>query len=63
MCGAAAMSAEDDFRIRPGRIRSTRAQRARPFIVTPDHRPVQDQDSTVVRARLAPPPKQLSLFG
>ena len=32
MCGAAAMSAEDDFRIRPGRIRSTRAQRARPFI-------------------------------
>ncbi len=25
------MSAEDDFRIRPGRIRSTRAQRARPF--------------------------------
>lgn len=32
MCGVAAMSAEDDFRIRPGRIRSTRAQRARPFI-------------------------------
>jgi type IV secretory pathway VirD2 relaxase len=26
------MSAEDEFRIRPGRIRSTRAQRARPFI-------------------------------
>ncbi len=26
------MSVEDDFRIRPGRIRSTRAQRARPFI-------------------------------
>ncbi|KAA5601831.1 relaxase/mobilization nuclease domain-containing protein [Blastochloris sulfoviridis] len=26
------MSGEDDFRIRPGRIRSTRAQRARPFI-------------------------------
>lgn len=26
------MSSEDDFRIRPGRIRSTRAQRARPFI-------------------------------
>ncbi|ADZ68727.1 relaxase/mobilization nuclease domain-containing protein [Polymorphum gilvum] len=26
------MSAEDDFRIRPGRIRSSRAQRARPFI-------------------------------
>ena len=26
------MSAEDDFRIRPGRIRSARAQQARPFI-------------------------------
>ncbi|HWM45672.1 MAG TPA: DUF3363 domain-containing protein [Xanthobacteraceae bacterium] len=26
------MSAEDNFRIRPGRIRSTRARRARPFI-------------------------------
>ena len=26
------MSAEDDFRVRPGRIRSTRAQQARPFI-------------------------------
>ncbi|SFX97659.1 Type IV secretory pathway, VirD2 components (relaxase) [Paracoccus pantotrophus] len=26
------MSSEDDFRIRPGRIRSTRAQQARPFI-------------------------------
>ena len=32
MCGAPAMSGEDDFRIRPGRIRSTRAQSARPFI-------------------------------
>ena len=32
MCGALAMSGEDDFRIRPGRIRSTRAQAARPFI-------------------------------
>jgi type IV secretory pathway VirD2 relaxase len=32
MCGLAAMSDENDFRIRPGRIRSTRAQRARPFI-------------------------------
>ena len=26
------MSGDDDFRIRPGRIRSTSAQRARPFI-------------------------------
>jgi type IV secretory pathway VirD2 relaxase len=32
MCGVSAMSGEDDFRIRPGRIRSTRAQQARPFI-------------------------------
>jgi type IV secretory pathway VirD2 relaxase len=32
MCDRAPMSSEDDFRIRPGRIRSTRAQRARPFI-------------------------------
>ena len=32
MCGASAMSGEDDFRIRPGRIRSSSAQRARPFI-------------------------------
>ena len=32
MCGLAAMSSEDEFRIRPGRIRSTSAQRARPFI-------------------------------
>lgn len=32
MCGSPAMSSDDDFRIRPGRIRSTRAQQARPFI-------------------------------
>ena len=32
MCDAALMSSEDEFRIRPGRIRSTRVQRARPFI-------------------------------
>jgi type IV secretory pathway VirD2 relaxase len=32
MCDRAPMSKEDDFRIRPGRIRSTSAQRARPFI-------------------------------
>jgi type IV secretory pathway VirD2 relaxase len=32
MCGLDTMSGEDDFRIRPGRIRSTSAQRARPFI-------------------------------
>ena len=32
MCGLGTMSGEDEFRIRPGRIRSTSAQRARPFI-------------------------------
>jgi len=32
MCGVSVMSGEDDIRIRPGRIRSTRAQAARPFI-------------------------------
>jgi type IV secretory pathway VirD2 relaxase len=32
MCALAPMSGEDDFRVRPGRIRSTSAQRARPFI-------------------------------
>jgi type IV secretory pathway VirD2 relaxase len=32
MCGFTAMSVEDDFRIRPGRIRSSKGQRARPFI-------------------------------
>ena len=32
MCGVFAMSGEDDFRLRPGRIRSSSSQRARPFI-------------------------------
>jgi type IV secretory pathway VirD2 relaxase len=32
MCEASAMTGDSDFRIRPGRIRSTRAQQARPFI-------------------------------
>ena len=32
MCGVLPMTGEDNFRIRPGRIRSTRAQAARPFI-------------------------------
>lgn len=32
MCGTFAMNGEDDIRIRPGRIRSTRAQQGRPFI-------------------------------
>ena len=38
-------------------------RRARPFIITPDHRPVQDLDNTGLRARLLRRPKQLSLFG
>jgi hypothetical protein len=32
MCAAPVMSDERPFRIRPGRIRSSKAQRARPFI-------------------------------
>lgn len=32
MCGASAVTDENEFRIRPGRIRSTSAQRVRPFI-------------------------------
>lgn len=32
MCGTFAMSGEDDFRLRPGRIRSSSSQRVRPFI-------------------------------
>lgn len=38
-------------------------RRARPFIVTPDHRPVQDVDSATLHARFAPKPVQMSLFG
>ena len=37
-------------------------RRARPFIITPDWRPVADYTSTRLRAALAPPPTQLSLF-
>ena len=32
MCELGTMSGEDEFRSRPGRIRSTSAHRARPFI-------------------------------
>jgi putative DNA modification/repair radical SAM protein len=38
-------------------------RRARPFIVTPDHRPLQDFESTILRQHLLPQPLQLSLFG
>ncbi|MBN9021581.1 MAG: putative DNA modification/repair radical SAM protein, partial [Rhizobiales bacterium] len=37
--------------------------RARPFIVTADWRPTALLDDGRLRARLAPPPRQLSLFG
>ena len=33
-----------------------------PFIVTPDHRPVQALDSTALYRRLAPPAEQMDLF-
>jgi putative DNA modification/repair radical SAM protein len=48
----------DDLKRLTGALR-----RARPFIVTPDHRPLTDADSASLRARLAPQPKQMSLFG
>ncbi len=38
-------------------------RRARPFMVTADHRPLAEHDSARLRAALAPPPEQLSLFG
>jgi putative DNA modification/repair radical SAM protein len=41
---------------------SSALRRARPFIVTPDHRPVADRTSAHLRAALAGPAQQLSLF-
>ena len=38
-------------------------KRARAFIVTADHRPTRLLDDQHLRGKLAPPPKQLSLFG
>jgi putative DNA modification/repair radical SAM protein len=38
-------------------------RRARPFIVTADHRPVRELDRLDLRTTLAPRPEQLSLFG
>jgi len=36
-------------------------RRAMPFIVTADHRP-RELDQANLRAKMAPPPKQLPLF-
>ena len=41
---------------------SSALRRARPFIVTPDHRPLADRTSAHLRAALAGPAQQLSLF-
>jgi putative DNA modification/repair radical SAM protein len=38
-------------------------RRARPFIIAADHHPGATLDGAALRARLAPPPEQLSLFG
>jgi putative DNA modification/repair radical SAM protein len=38
-------------------------RRVRPFIITPDHRPLRDAPSAALRAKFAPEPRQLSLFG
>lgn len=48
----------DDIRRLSGSVR-----RARAFIVTADHRPSRELDRLSLRATLAPPPQQLSLFG
>jgi len=48
---------DDLARLTPG------LKRARPFIVTDDHRPVRLLDRADLRQRLAPPAEQLSLFG
>ena len=41
---------------------TTGLKRVRPFLITADHRPVRLTDRDDLRQRLAPPPKQLSLF-
>src|SRR5689334_20079656 len=48
----------DDLRRLLGSVR-----RARPFIVTADHRPTRDLDRHNLRAIVAPKPEQLRLFG
>jgi putative DNA modification/repair radical SAM protein len=48
----------DDLARLSGAIR-----RARPFIIAADHRPIAEHISARLRAALAPPPRQLSLFG
>lgn len=48
---------DDIRRLSPG------LKRARPFLITPDHRPVGLTDRLDLREQLAPPPTQLSLFG
>jgi putative DNA modification/repair radical SAM protein len=47
---------DDIRRLSPG------LKRARPFLITRDHRPVRLTDRADLRERLAPPPVQLSLF-
>jgi putative DNA modification/repair radical SAM protein len=48
---------DDLARLTPG------LKRARPFLVTPDHRPTRLIDRQDLRARIAPKPAQLELFG
>jgi putative DNA modification/repair radical SAM protein len=48
---------DDLARLTPG------LKRARPFLVTPDHRPTRLIDRQDLRARIAPKPAQLDLFG
>lgn len=48
---------DDLARLTPG------LKRARPFLITPDHRPTRLIDRQDLRARIAPKPAQLELFG
>jgi putative DNA modification/repair radical SAM protein len=48
----------DDLRRLSGSVK-----RARPFIVTADHRPTRELDRHDLRAMVAPKPEQLALFG
>jgi putative DNA modification/repair radical SAM protein len=48
---------DDLQRLTPG------LKRARPFLITPDHRPTRLIDRQDLRARIAPKPAQLELFG
>ena len=61
MCGNLGMSVENEFRIRPGRVRSPKAQRARPFIAQALAAVQRAGGSVSRRGQIAP--KHRSRFG